>query len=80
MNEVPSEDYEFKMFDIDQKARRTILVLTNFLLLGKHAHKDILDLLLDEELFIATTNEDMLYKNSIGITTTKTVQNLHYQF
>ena len=52
LNEVPTDDYEFQMYEIDQKARRSILVLSNFLLVSKHAHKDILDLLLDEELFI----------------------------
>lgn len=79
LNELPTEEYELKMYEIDQKARRSIQVLSNFLLLSKHSHKDIIDLLRDEQLFIATTEiESKSYKDNMAVAT-KTVKALHYQ-
>lgn len=80
----PSDDHEFYLYEIDQKARRTIQVLSNFMLLSKHAHKDIIDLLRDENLFIATLDEAVRpgifsdYKDAIGVMT-PAVRALHHE-
>jgi len=88
LNEDPKNADGHYLYEIDQKARRTIQVLSNFLLLSKNAHKDVLDLLRDENLFIATQGMDgglsktsssfQEYRDSIGVMT-PTVKALHYQ-
>lgn len=78
---MPNTDHEFYLYEIDQKARRTIQVLSSFMLLNKNVHKDILDLLRDENLFITTLEKEIQpgifsnYKDSVGLMT-PTVQAL----
>ena len=81
---MPNTDHEFYLYEIDQKARRTIQVLSSFMLLNKNVHRDILELLRDEDLFITTLNDQIQpgitskYKDSIGLMT-PTVEALHFE-
>ena len=84
LNGLPNTDHEFYLYEIDQKARRTIQVLSSFMLINKNAHKDSLDLLRDENLFMATLEEQIqpainkTYTDAIG-KMTPTVKALHYE-